>query len=59
MDILNLKSFQQLFFSYIKYKNLVPFTAAAELLVQTDLKLNLKALVKVFTYLYKFLVIAF
>ncbi len=42
MDILNLKSFQQLFFSYIKYKNLVPFTAAAEHLVQTDLKLNLK-----------------
>jgi tetraacyldisaccharide 4'-kinase len=41
-NILQLKSWQKLFFSYISYKNLVPFTSAAEQLVQLDSKFNLK-----------------
>jgi tetraacyldisaccharide 4'-kinase len=41
-NILQLKSWQKLFFSYISYKNLVPFTSAAEQLEQSDSKFNLK-----------------
>lgn len=42
LDVLNLKSNQNLFFSFISYKDLVPFTSAAEKLLQEEEKINLK-----------------